>query len=294
MFKDKSPLLVWSIFGFLAIVWGSSFILMKKGLEAFTSSEVGALRIALAGLLMLPIAIKNRPKDLRKYLLGFTVVGCCGNLIPSFLFTAAETNISSGLAGMLNAFTPVFALIVGMIMFKNKTNQYQLAGLGLGFLGVIILLYQPNMAIGHLASVGMIIFATLLYGISVNSFKYFLSDLKSLTGAAWSISIVSVVAWVYLLGFTDVINKIQTVPNAMGSLGYVAILGIVGTAISTVIFYKLIEIKGSVFSTSVTYVIPIVAVAWGVLLKESLHWWQPAAMLVILAGVYLINQKKPS
>jgi drug/metabolite transporter (DMT)-like permease len=292
MFNKTSPFVVWLIFGFLALVWGSSFILMKKGLEVYSSSEVGALRIALAGLLMVPIAIKHWPKNIKRYLLGFLVVGCCGNLVPSFLFTAAETNISSSLAGMLNAFTPVFALIVGIIMFKNKTSAYQMAGLTLGFLGVFILLYQPNMALGHLLSVGMIIFATFLYGLSVNSFKYFLSELRSLTGAAWSISLVSILAWVYLLGFTDVIAKTQTHEGAYEALGFIAILGLIGTAISTILFYELISLKGSVFSTSVTYVIPIVAVAWGLYYKESLHWWQPAAMVVILGGVYLINKKK--
>ncbi len=292
MFKSKSPLLVWTIYSFLALVWGSSFILMKKGMEVYTSAEVGALRIALAGLLMIPIAIKHWPKNIQRYLLGFLIVGCCGNLIPSFLFTAAETNISSSLAGMLNAFTPVFALIVGIFMFKNKTTSFQIAGLSLGFVGVFLLLYQPNMAVEHIVSVLMVIFATFLYGLSVNSFKFFLSELKSLTGAAWSISMVSVIAWTYLLGFTDVVAKTQMVDGAYKALGFIAILGIIGTAVSTILFYELVNLKGSVFSTSVTYVIPIVAVGWGIVFKETFHWWQPIAMLVILVGIYLINKKK--
>ncbi len=261
-------------------------------MEVYSANEVGALRIAFAGVLMMPIAIKHWPKNLKRYLLGFLVVGCCGNLIPSFLFTTAETNISSSLAGMLNAFTPIFALIVGIFMFKNKTTRFQIAGLSLGFIGVFLLLYQPNMALEHLVSVLMIIFATFLYGLSVNSFKYFLSELKSLTGAAWSITLVSVIAWIYLLGFTDVIAKTQITAGAYAALGFIAILGLIGTGVSTILFYELITLKGSVFSTSVTYVIPIVAVVWGLVYEELFYWWQPIAMLVILAGIYLINKKK--
>jgi drug/metabolite transporter (DMT)-like permease len=292
MFKNASPLLVWLIFAVLALVWGSSFILMKKGMEVYSSAEVGALRIALAGLLMLPIAIVKRPKNFGKYVFAFLLVGCCGNLIPSFLFTEAETNISSSLAGMLNAFTPVFALIVGIFMFKNKPTAFQILGLSLGFIGVITLLYKPDMEMGHLVSVALIIFATFLYGVSVNSVKKYLSELDALTGAACSISVVSIMAWIYLLGFTDVVHKTAETPGAWASLGFVAILGIVGTAIATILFYELLRLKGSVFSTSVTYVIPIVAVVWGLYYKEELHWWQPLAMGIILSGVYLINRKK--
>jgi drug/metabolite transporter (DMT)-like permease len=292
MFKSKSPFLVWSIFGILALVWGSSFILMKKGLEVYTSAEVGALRIALAGILMIPIAIKKRPQNFSKYILGFVIVGACGNLIPSFLFTEAETTISSSLAGMLNAFTPIFALLIGMLMFKTKPNAFQIFGLSLGFVGVILLLYKPNMEFGHIKGVAMAIFATLLYGISVNSVKKFLSDLEPLTAAAWAISLMSIIAWIYLLGFTNAADKTLNVPGAYASLGFVAILGILGTAIATILFYELLKLKGSVFSTSVTYVIPIVAVFWGLIYHEKPSWWQETAMGIILIGVSLINKKK--
>jgi drug/metabolite transporter (DMT)-like permease len=292
MFKSKSPFLVWFIFGILALVWGSSFILMKKGLEVYTSAEVGALRIALAGILMIPIAIKKRPQNFSKYILGFVIVGACGNLIPSFLFTEAETTISSSLAGMLNAFTPVFALLIGMLMFKTKPNAFQIFGLSLGFVGVILLLYKPNMEFGHIKGVVMAIFATLLYGISVNSVKKFLSDLEPLTAAAWAISLMSIIAWIYLLGFTNAVDKTLHAPGAYASLGFVAILGILGTAIATILFYELLKLKGSVFSTSVTYVIPIVAVFWGLIYHEKPSWWQETAMGIILIGVSLINKKK--
>jgi drug/metabolite transporter (DMT)-like permease len=292
MFKSKSPFLVWFIFGILALVWGSSFILMKKGLEVYTSAEVGALRIALAGILMIPIAIKKRPQNFSKYILGFVIVGACGNLIPSFLFTEAETTISSSLAGMLNAFTPIFALLIGMLMFKTKANAFQIFGLSLGFVGVILLLYKPNMEFGHIKGVVMAIFATLLYGISVNSVKKFLSDLEPLTAAAWAISLMSIIAWIYLLGFTNAVDKTLHAPGAYASLGFVAILGILGTAIATILFYELLKLKGSVFSTSVTYVIPIVAVFWGLIYHEKPSWWQETAMGIILIGVSLINKKK--
>jgi drug/metabolite transporter (DMT)-like permease len=272
MFKSKSPFLVWFIFGILALVWGSSFILMKKGLEVYTSAEVGALRIALAGILMIPIAIKKRPQNFSKYILGFVIVGACGNLIPSFLFTEAETTISSSLAG--------------------KPNAFQIFGLSLGFVGVILLLYKPNMEFGHIKGVAMAIFATLLYGISVNSVKKFLSDLEPLTAAAWAISLMSIIAWIYLLGFTNAVDKTLNAPGAYASLGFVAILGILGTAIATILFYELLKLKGSVFSTSVTYVIPIVAVFWGLIYHEKPSWWQETAMGIILIGVSLINKKK--
>jgi drug/metabolite transporter (DMT)-like permease len=292
MSKTYSSFAVWSVFALLSIVWGSSFILIKKGLEVFSASEVGAIRIGLAGVLMMPIAIMRRPKNVSKYILGFLLVGCSGNLIPAFLFSRAETNISSSLAGMLNAFTPVFALIIWMLMFKSRPNRNQVMGLILGFIGAVVMLYKPNMEGGHLFSVGLVICATFLYGLSVNSVKKFLSDLEPLTAASWSIASVSIFAWIYIIGFTDTFTKLQTVEKAWSSFGFIAILGLVGTAIATILFYELIKVKGSVFSTSVTYVMPIVALAWGFYFMEELHWWQPLAMILILVGVFLINKKR--
>lgn len=285
----------WIILLVLSLIWGSSFILMKQGMKAFSSDEVAALRITIASAFMLPFLIRYYKIDLRKNLKGLLLMGVFGNLIPAFLFTKAETEISSSLTGMLNALTPLFTIIVGMLAFRQTASRNQLIGVLVGFLGAVTLVIYANSENDQTKNILyslLVAVATLCYAISVNGIKAFLGHLNSLQATVWSFTLIGPVAAIYLFGFTDVVKHAQENSLAMQSLGYISILAIVGSAISVVIYNTLIKMSGTVFAASCTYLIPVVAIGWGVYDGESVNAMQLLAVLIIIAGIWLINRKK--
>lgn len=287
-----SKSLSWSILILLSVVWGSSFILMKRGLDAFSSDEVAALRISIAFLFLLPFQFKYYKIDLKKYFLGLVLMGAFGNLIPAFLFTKAETHISSSLAGMLNALTPIFTILISLFWLKTKTSSKQISGIFVGFIAAVCLIFFEtgdnkfqNIMFGLL-----VVIATICYAISLNGIKKYLSDLSSIKATVWSFSIIGPFALVYLFGFTQFTTHLYSHPKALSSLGYICILAIIGSALSVIIFNLLIKMAGTVFASSCTYLIPIVAVAWGLFMGETINLMQISSVLAIILSVYLINR----
>lgn len=265
---------------------------MKRGLEAFSSDEVAALRLSMAFLVLLPVFIKNFTKVYRAQIKGLVLTGVFGSLIPAFLFTMAETRISSALAGMLNALTPVFTIILSMIWLKIKVSRHQFLGLALGLLSAIgLILFDKvpdlfrNFQFGFL-----VVIATICYAISVNVIRKYLSQLKPLGTTAWAFSLIGPLALIYLLFFTDFKLHLSEHPRALSSLLYTAVLGIVGSALSVIAYNYLINKAGTVFASSCTYLIPIVALFWGILDGESVNFSQIACVLVLIFSVYLLNR----
>ncbi len=290
--KNRS-LFHWIIFVSLALTWGSSFILMKRGLDSFSSYQVAALRIFIAFLFLLPLAFRHIKKIHFKYLPAFIAMGVFGNLIPAFLFTQAETLISSALTGMLNSVTPVFALIIGLIMLKEKVKLLQIVGLATGIIGAIGLLSlgKDSESSGNIYLGGaMVLLATFFYGLSVNIIKAKLGNVSAVTATIFALCIVGPFAGIYLFT-TDFIEVMQTKPLAFDSLKYVCILAIFGTSLSLIVFNILIKEAGTLFASSVTYFIPIVAMLWGALDGEAITVAHSIFIVVILAGVWLVNKK---
>ena len=283
----------WIIFVSLALTWGSSFILMKRGLDSFSSYQVAALRIFIAFLFLRPLAFRHIKKNHFKYLPAFIAMGVFGNLIPAFLFTQAETLISSALTGMLNSVTPVFALIIGLIMLKEKVKLLQIVGLATGIIGAIGLLSlgKNSESSGNIYLGGaMVLLATFFYGLSVNIIKAKLGNVSAVTATIFALCIVGPFAGIYLFT-TDFIEVMQTKPLAFDSLKYVCILAIFGTSLSLIVFNILIKEAGTLFASSVTYFIPIVAMLWGALDGEAITVAHSIFIVVILAGVWLVNKK---
>lgn len=282
----------WLILIVLSLVWGSSFILMKQGLKAFTSDEVAGLRITIASAFMLPFLFKYYRIDLRKHLKGLLLMGVFGNLIPAFLFTKAETQISSSLTGMLNALTPFFTIIIGYLIFKMSVRKNQILGVAIGFFGAIALVvfdHNEGEQSKNIAYSLLVAAATLCYAVSVNGIKTYLGNVDSLTATTWSFTLIGPVAAIYLFGFTDVVAHATQHPQGMVSLGYVSILAIVGSALSVVVYNTLIKLSGTLFAASCTYLIPIVAIGWGLVDGETVNLIQFLAIGVIIGGVWLIN-----
>lgn len=289
----------WMLLALLAGIWGSSFILMKRGMftlteePIFSSSQVGALRMLIASLVMLPFAIKFL-LQLKKWenVKFLMVVGFCGNFIPAFLFTYAETGISSGYAGMLNSCTPIFTIIIGYLVFSNKLTFKQLLGVFIGTIGLVFLMLsgQDLSITGNYTHVLSIVLATLFYGISINTIKHKLSHLKALEISALSFTLLFIPGLLAFFAF-GVHHTIQSNENALEGLGYISILSVVGTALALVIYNRIIALSNPLFASSVTYFIPIVAVWIGLGFEEQIHINQILSMLVVLFGVFFANYR---
>lgn len=298
--KNKA-IIPWLLLLLLACIWGSSFILMKRGMETvdgnsiFSDSQVGALRMTIAGIVMLPFGLYSikRIKS-KKDFIALLVVGACGNFFPAFLFTYAETKLSSGLAGILNGFTPFFAIVLGWLFLKKKASLQQILGLTLAFLGMslVVAFGTSKTSETDFMHVGAIILATLFYGTSLNTIKHFLSEYKSweITSLAFTFMLLPALIISFYLKIPSTISTNQ---YAMEGLGYISILSIVGTCFALLIFNRLIATKSVVFASSVTYLLPVIAVTMGVVFaKEQIAFWQIVGMVVVIGGVYFANRIK--
>ena len=282
----------YTVIFFLAFIWGSSFILMKIGLQSFSYEQVGALRIVLASLVLMPLAIKNlkvlRKKDIKSLL----VVSIIGGLIPSFLFTKAETRIDSALAGMLNSLTPVFTLIIGMIFYEIKSNLRQLAGSLIGLAGAFLLLNEgESISLTEINSYALfVVAATICYSISVNEVKTHLTHLNGIELTSLSFMFAGPLALIYVL--TTDFSPVFTHPDWLTGFAAIASLGIIGSALAMLFMNHLIRYVTPVFASSVTYVIPVFAIFWGIVAGEQITLYQVTGMIIILIGIALINSKK--
>lgn len=287
----------WFLLIILACIWGSSFILMKKSMftsnhEAiFSDSQVGSLRMLIASLVLLPFALKaiRKLKNL-KDIIPLSIVGVCGSFIPAFLFTYAETGISSGYAGMLNSFTPIFALLIGFTVFKDRLTKIQMTGVAIGAIGVVsLMLAGQDLSIkGDFSHILAIVIATFLYAISLNTIKHKLQHLKGIEITSLSFLLILLPGLIMSL-INGSFNEIATNQYALEGLIYLGILSIIGTAIAVVIFNQLITISSVLFASSVTYLIPIVAVIIGISFNETINAQQVGAMFIVLIGIFMSN-----
>jgi len=280
----------WAILLFLSLIWGTSFILMKKGLESYSHSQVAAFRIFFSFVFMLPITIRNIKVIRRDNILSLIIVGMIGFAIPAFLFTKAQTRIDSSLAGMLNSLTPLFTLIVGILFYRSQARWVNIAGLTLGLIGAVGLMWNSDMNIfkGINAFALFIVAATICYGINVNEIKFKLVNLSSLEITSLAFLFTGPIAGIFLL-FTD-FKTVSETPDYLLNLVYIAILALFSSVIAVLIFNHLIKFTTPLFATSVTYIIPLFAIMWGIIDGESIRLMQFLWMAVILFGVSLINK----
>jgi drug/metabolite transporter (DMT)-like permease len=282
----------WLIFVALSIIWGSSFIMMKQGLLYLSAFQVASLRIVFSGVVLLPSAIgcfKLIPKN---KLLVIFMSGVLGSLLPAYLFCIAETGIDSALAGTLNSLTPIFVIITGALFFNSKTPANKIAGIFIAFAGSILLLISGGdmHESQSLVYVSFIVLATICYGINVNMVYKHLQNTGSLQIAAVALSLNAVPA-LLVLYLTGYFRLPLTSRDILYSTGNAALLGLLGTAIASIIFYKLVKSAGAVFASLVTYGVPVIANFWGIIYGEEVGWKQFGCLLLILSGVYVANRK---
>ncbi len=294
--QGKNTVKSWLLLILLALIWGSSFILIKRGLEVFSAGEVGAYRIVSAAIVLLPLSL-GRVKSLStKQVKNLIVAGFVGSFFPAFLFAKAQTQLSSSLTGVLNVLTPLFVVLVGALFFKARITGRNGLGLAIAFVGVLLLIgVQEGGGLSFFEDINSYVFyvllATLLYGINLNIIKYWFVALKPVEITAISLLLVLPAALIYLMAGTSFSFKVIHHEGALEALGYVTVLGVLGTALALIIFNALVKLATPVFASSVTYLIPIVAVFWGVWDGETLVLSHYFGMAATLLGVWIGNSK---
>lgn len=283
----------WLYLSMLSIVWGSSFILMKKALIGLTPIQMGALRILIAGLFLLLIGFKSLKKIQKKHYKHIVTTSLLGTFFPVFLFAYAVKGIDSSIASILNSLTPFNTFIFGALAFGFTFKKKQLLGIFIGLVGTIILILEgsdlnPNQ--NYWFSI-LVVIASIGYALNVNIVKKYLYDLNALSIVAGNFLLLVVPAFVVLL-FTGFFNTLEFTQTRLTSLGYITILAVFGTGIAKIFYNKMVHLASPIFASSVTYLIPIVAVFWGILDGEKLSLIQLFAGVIILLGVYLVNKAK--
>lgn len=284
----------WILISILALIWGSSFILIKKGLQGFRPEQVGSMRLMFAWLAFLPFVLfkfKEIPWKKVKYIAG---VGLFGNGIPAFLFAMAQTKVPSSVAGTLNGLTPLFALLIGISLFKLSFSLAKISGVVIGFLGAVLLVWGNTPANVPFSTNGyalFIVLATCMYGLSVNILKKYLQEINPIMISAVAFSIIGPPAAIYLFS-TDFLHTLSTQPGAYAAMGYISILAVVGTSFALIIFNILIQKTDVVTGSVVTYLIPIVSVIWGMLDGEIFTMSHFLGLVLVLTGVWLSSKKR--
>lgn len=283
--------LKWAYLFVLSLIWGSSFILIKRGLVGLTAVQVGSFRIIFAALFLLIIGFKSLKKISRRQWKFVAITSFFGTFTPAYLFAIAETQVDSSIVAILNSLTPLNTLVLGILIFGIQFQKRQVLGVFVGLVGCLLLVLSGASA--HPGQnyyyVLLVVIATLCYAINVNLIKKYLSDLNSLSITTGNFAVLLLPALI-ILSTTDISQRIN-LEATQHSILFVMILGVMGTGIANILFFKLIQMSSPVFATSVTYLIPIVAFFWGLLDNEMLTPIQFFGAFIILIGVYLSAKK---
>ena len=281
----------WVLLVLLSVIWGSSFILIKKSLEHFNPYEVGALRVLIAGIILLPLAILNIRKFPKKNLKWLILAALTGNFIPMFLFPIAETEVSSSIAGIINSMMPIFVIIVGALLWKFQTTKRQVIGVIISFTGACILAFSGGEG-GEfkLIPILLLLLATLFYAISTTTVKSKLSDVPAKILSAFVFSFVLILPSLIALVFAGFFNNLQVNSGLWEGLGFVSLLSIFGTGLAMMQNYKLLSVSTPLFASTVTLLMPVVAIVWGLLDGEKLTLMQGFGGVIILAGLIFLRQ----
>ncbi len=281
----------WFLLFLLSLIWGSSFILMKRGLVGLTPFQLGSLRLIFGFSFLIIIGFKllfKIPSYKWKYV---ALTSLFGNGLPVFLFAYAQTGMKSSVSGVLNSLTPLYTLLIGALAFGLSFVRNQVMGIVLGLVGCLFLVYFGKETNGetHYFHALLVVIATVCYALNVNLIKNYLPDVSPLSISTGNFAIMLIPALFLLFynGYGEIITQTKTIQSTL----FVLILGIVGTGIANILYYQLIQISSPLFASSVTYFIPIIALSWGLLDGETLNVMQLVGAGIILSGVYLASKK---
>lgn len=289
----SSKAINWITFIILCFIWGGSFIAMKYSKDGLSAWQIAALRIFSAGVVFLPFAFFHIQKINSKKIPVIILAGVVGNLIPAFLFAAAiSNNLDSSLAGILNSLTPLCVVLIGIIFFRDKIKKQKIQGVIVGFAGVVLLTITQsngNVQTDNLAYALVILLATILYGVNVNLYSHFMKEQNPVHVATVSLAFMAIPAGI-VLWYQGFFNLDFNNPVIRTAVIYSSLLGIVASAIATVLFYVLVKRAGGLFASLVTYGIPFIALFLGFIDGETIDPIEIGCLGIILSGVYLANR----
>ena len=283
----------WVFLIILSLIWGSSFILIKKALIGLTPVQLGALRVIITGLILFVAGFKSVKTISKKEWKWVIVSGLLGTFFPAFFFAFAETEIDSSVASILNSLVPLNTILLGFAVFKIASTRRQILGVIIGFIGTVLLIangaaLNPNQ---NYLYAGFVIISTVMYAANANIIKRYLQNMKALTIAVGNFVAIIIPSFIILVSTNFFSIEVLSAPDIKMSILYIVILSFFGTALAKVLFNTLIQISTPVFASSVTYLMPVIAVVWGLLDGEGFSFMQGVATLVILIGVYLANRR---
>ncbi|MBO9692475.1 DMT family transporter [Chryseobacterium sp.] len=285
----------WVLLVILSIIWGSSFILIKKSLEHFNPFQVGSLRVLIAGIILLPIAISNYKLFPKKHIKWLILAAFTGNFIPMFLFPIAETEVSSSIAGIINSMMPIFVIIVGALVWRFETTKKQIIGTFISFTGVCILAFGGgDSGEFKLIPILLLLLATLCYALSTTTVKSKLMEVSSTVLSAFVFSFVLFFPSVIALTCTGFFSEFTFSKDNLLGLMFVSLLSVFGTGLAMMMNYRLLKVSSPLFASTVTLVMPIVAIIWGIIDGEKLTYLQFAGAAIIIGGLLFLraNPKK--
>lgn len=284
----KPSLTNWLTLWILGLLWGCSFILIKRGLVCFSPVQTASLRIGISALAFFPFFIWHFRKLNWYKLKYYVIIGLAGSGIPAILFATAQMEVPSSVSGILNSLTPLFTFVFGIAFFNTKGTLRSFFGvlLGLAGAGILIMFGKEMGASGHFLYGLMIVLATMCYATSVNTVKRHLQDEHPIALSAVAFQIIGIPAY-FMLWKTDFIGTLNADPEAMYALGYLVLLALIGTVLATTLFFALVQKTDALFGSMTTYIIPIMAVILGFLDGEPMTIVHVLGMCCILAGVYL-------
>ena len=284
----------WVYLFFLSFIWGTSYILIKLGLKGLSPIQLGSVRISISAVLLFLIGHKSLKFISKQDWKWLAISGFIGSFFPMFLFAFAETEIDSSVTAILNSLVPLFTLFIGLLVFKISFSKYQLFGVLVGLLGACLLIYyskgiNPNQNYWY---AGLVIIATICYACNANIIKSKLQNVSPMGIAVGNFVCIVVPGLIVLLSSEFFSKKVVEGTFFWSSLFYIVLLSIISTCIAKIMFNKLVQMSSAIFSVSVTYLIPIVGIFWGLLDDEQFTLKQVLAALFILVGVYLVNKKR--
>lgn len=285
--------LKWIYLSLLSLIWGSSFILIDFAMDGLTPIQVGSLRVVVTGIFILSAGANKIKLIERKQWKWIFWTALAGSLFPMFLFAIAQEQLDSSVASMLNSLVPLHTIVFGVLFFGAVVQKRQIFGVLIGLVGALVLVFagaefNPNQ--NYWYSI-FVLLATIGYGLNVNMIKRYLNDLNAIAIVAGNFVIITIPGLIILwyTGFFETILENEAMQIA---LGYIAVLSLFGSAIAKVIYSRLVQISSPVFASSVTYTMPVVAIFWGVIFGEQLSLYQILGGVIILLGVYLVNNTK--
>ncbi len=292
----KGKFWVWFLFIILTILWGCSYFFMKAGMEFYSPLQMASMRIAFAGIVLMPWSLYHLRKVPKNKIGLLMLSGVLGNGLPAILFCLALTGLDTNLGGILNALTPLWVLVVGVLFFKKKSTLQKTFGVLCGFAGICILfLTKGNISVQNIELSLYIVAATMMYGININIVETYLKEVPSLyigTVSTFGIGVAYIVLlWV---GIDNDYGKaaFSAIQWNERHVWFAVALGILNTALSNVLFYELVKISSASFASMVTYVMPFVTIIVALFIGEKIAMQSLLCLGLILLGVYLVKRAK--